>query len=171
MRELFSDLERQAFLQVTSADRFAGEAAVVAGRLIQIHPFRDGNGRTTRYFLDELARRAGHKLNLGVAPNQHVRDRWMSASEEFLRPYPNYTPMAQFLSDTIKGRVQSAEHRIVLSEAITKRAVAPGRNTRNIASAPGSNHGSAAKPRSPGSPGEGGSTRGRSIRRSKAAGL
>jgi cell filamentation protein len=120
MRELFSDLERQAFLQVTSVDRFAGEAAVVAGRLIQIHPFRDGNGRTTRYFLDELARRAGHKLNLGVAPNQHVRDRWMSASEEFLRPYPNYTPMAQFLSDTIKGRVQSAEHRIVLSEAITK---------------------------------------------------
>jgi cell filamentation protein len=93
MREVFSRLRGRAKLNGISPDRFAGEAAYVAGRLLQSHPFRDGNRRTTRYFIEHLALQAGHRLSLSVAPAEHVRARWMAASEEIFRLYPNYTPM------------------------------------------------------------------------------
>lgn len=44
--------------------RFAERAAEHVGELNAIHPFLDGNGRTLRSFLDILAERAGHDLDL-----------------------------------------------------------------------------------------------------------
>ena len=120
MEEVFSCLAAQANLKGTSPDQFAGEAAHVTGRLLQIHPFRDGNGRTTRYFLDRLATQAGHKLQLTIAPYEHVRARWMAASEALLSSYPNYTPMAQLLSDMVRGRVRAHEQRMPIGQAIAE---------------------------------------------------
>lgn len=46
--------------------------------LNEMHPFREGNGRSTRIFLTQLAREAGFELNL-----EHVdKDRWNLASHK-----------------------------------------------------------------------------------------
>ena len=44
---------------------FAAEAGVALGRINHIHPFREGNGRTQREYLDALARFAGFVLEWG----------------------------------------------------------------------------------------------------------
>ncbi len=47
-------------------EAFAMEAAAVLAELNAIHPFREGNGRVQRFFLEELAREAGHEMDFGV---------------------------------------------------------------------------------------------------------
>jgi cell filamentation protein len=47
------------------ADAFASRAAYYLGELNAIHPFRDGNGRTQREFIRQLATGVGHRINWG----------------------------------------------------------------------------------------------------------
>ncbi len=54
-------------------DAFAGAATETLSRLNTIHPFRDGNGRTQRAFVEQLAERAGHEIDFeGVTTERNV---------------------------------------------------------------------------------------------------
>lgn len=44
-------------------DDFAKSMAFVYGKLNDAHPFREGNGRSTRYFMERLAEKAGYELD------------------------------------------------------------------------------------------------------------
>ncbi len=64
------------FLADRSLEDFASEAARILGDVNYVHPFREGNGRTQLFYLEQLSRRAGHALDLaGVNP-----ERWIAAS-------------------------------------------------------------------------------------------
>lgn len=65
LHRIFESLAGDNFLQDLEANDFATRAASVLGTLNAIHPFREGNGRTQNAFLDLLASRAGHPLDLG----------------------------------------------------------------------------------------------------------
>ena len=56
----------EAAAGLKDAGRFAATAAGVLAELNFIHPFREGNGRTQRCFVDELARTAGHEFDWAV---------------------------------------------------------------------------------------------------------
>lgn len=47
-----------------SPERFAEEMATLHTRLDEAHPFREGNGRSTRVFLQQLAEEKGYKIDL-----------------------------------------------------------------------------------------------------------
>lgn len=66
------------FLKDLDADTFAREAGQIIGDVNHAHPFREGNGRTQLIYLEQLARQAGHPLNL----TRLDRDRWTEASRE-----------------------------------------------------------------------------------------
>lgn len=53
---------------------FAAKAAHHIGELNAIHAFRDGNGRTMRLHLRQLAARAGHDLDLARLPARPWND-------------------------------------------------------------------------------------------------
>ena len=61
--ELLDKLLRESYLANFDAERFSTRAAYYMGELNAIHPFRDGNGRTQREFVRQLARAASHTLN------------------------------------------------------------------------------------------------------------
>ncbi|WP_457363695.1 Fic/DOC family protein [Pseudomonas sp. TE3610] len=61
---------------------FSSEAGVVLGEINHIHPFREGNGRTQREFLDVLARRAGFILEWGGVSKLAMRDACISAQTD-----------------------------------------------------------------------------------------
>lgn len=63
--ELFWKLETSSFLTKLEEDddeNFIYELAYVMGELEAIHPFYDGNGRAIRFFITEIAERAGYAI-------------------------------------------------------------------------------------------------------------
>lgn len=57
---------------------FARHAAQLLADLNKLHPFREGNGRTQRLFIEALVRQAGHELYFDVVS----RERMVQASIE-----------------------------------------------------------------------------------------
>jgi fido (protein-threonine AMPylation protein) len=52
----------------------------LASEINAVHPFIDGNGRTTRLFLQDLALQAGHQLD--IARLQVNKGAWYEAMKE-----------------------------------------------------------------------------------------
>ena len=61
--ELFRQLRQEKYLQGLSVDQFADRAAYYMAEMNVLHPFREGNGRTQREFIRELAQHAGFTLD------------------------------------------------------------------------------------------------------------
>lgn len=71
-------LKKSNYLRGLARKEFAGKAADVLIELNAVHPFREGNGRTQRVFVDQLANMAGHELDFKVI----TRARMYEASAE-----------------------------------------------------------------------------------------
>ena len=59
----FSELASEGHLKELGVRAFVVRAGVYLGELNTLHPFREGNGRTQREFIRELAMEAGHTLD------------------------------------------------------------------------------------------------------------
>ena len=62
--------------------QFAGRAASVLAEANSIHPFREGNGRTQRIFLQELAESAGHSFEFRVVSRERMIQASIAAHED-----------------------------------------------------------------------------------------
>ncbi|MNN99451.1 Adenosine monophosphate-protein transferase VbhT [compost metagenome] len=50
-------------MQALDAEHFSHRAAYYLGEINVLHPFREGNGRTQREFIGQLARNAGYDID------------------------------------------------------------------------------------------------------------
>jgi cell filamentation protein len=64
-KKLFTQLEKDNFLQDLSPEEFAEKSAQLLAYLNAIHAFREGNGRTQLSFFLLLADQAGQSIDLG----------------------------------------------------------------------------------------------------------
>jgi cell filamentation protein len=69
-----AELAGEDHLRSLDASAFAGRAAFYFGELNSIHPFREGNGRTQREFVRELAAEVGHRINWGRVTREQMYD-------------------------------------------------------------------------------------------------
>lgn len=60
---VFADLAKENFFEGKDLELVAKRLAHYLSELNVLHPFRDGNGRTQRIFISQLAQRAGYVLN------------------------------------------------------------------------------------------------------------
>ncbi|ECP6216163.1 cell filamentation protein Fic, partial [Campylobacter jejuni] len=64
---IFDELAKNNYLKNSKdLNHFAKNLAKFMGEINALHPFREGNGRTQRIFLNELAKNAGYKLDLNL---------------------------------------------------------------------------------------------------------
>jgi len=70
----FAELAAEKHLRDLNADSFSSRAANYLGELNSIHLFREGNGRTQREFIRQLASEAGHGLNWGRVTQKQMYD-------------------------------------------------------------------------------------------------
>ena len=83
-----------------SADDFSARASEHLSELNAIHPFREGNGRTMRAFLEMIGEQAGHRVDLQrIAP-----DEWNSASHESFHK-GDCGLFRKVISDTLQERL------------------------------------------------------------------
>jgi cell filamentation protein len=74
LNRTFEDLAAEKHLKGLDADSFALRAAHYLGELNSIHPFREGNGRTQREFIRQLAAEAGHRINWSRVSREQMID-------------------------------------------------------------------------------------------------
>lgn len=55
MSSLFTELEREHWLEGLDLDSFIGRAAYYICEINAVHPFREGNGRAIRFYVDVLS--------------------------------------------------------------------------------------------------------------------
>lgn len=61
-KKLTDQLNREQNLRGLSADKFSQRAGHYMGELNVIHPFREGNGRSLREFVGQVAKQAGYEI-------------------------------------------------------------------------------------------------------------
>lgn len=76
MADVTRRLQKANFLKGLSRADFVGKAGEIMGDVNYVHPFREGNGRTQLYFLEQLAQQAGHPIDLRRLDPK----RWIAAS-------------------------------------------------------------------------------------------
>lgn len=59
---IFDDLKKDNYLKNLDIEQFSDKAAHYLGEINMLHPFREGNGRTQREFIREIALNAGYNL-------------------------------------------------------------------------------------------------------------
>lgn len=62
-RKLLEKLKNENYLRVLDKDKFAERAAYYLDELNVLHPFREGNGRTLRLFMTQLAIKNGFQIH------------------------------------------------------------------------------------------------------------
>lgn len=71
---LFKQLQKENHLKGLPADKFSERAAYYLGEINALHAFREGNGRTQREFIRELAANAGHELDFRHTTSDEMRE-------------------------------------------------------------------------------------------------
>ena len=80
-KEIFDKLAKADHFKGLSADQFAEKAGALLSDINHLHPFREGNGRTQREFLLQVARNAGHNLEWGKISDERI----IEASKDAMR--------------------------------------------------------------------------------------
>ena len=75
-------LHGDKYLAGLSRDVFAERAADLIAEINAIHPFREGNGRTQRVFVEQLAQQAGHELDFSVVTHERMVRASIAANEQ-----------------------------------------------------------------------------------------
>ena len=74
LQKLMKQLREENYLANLSKENLANRLAYYLSELNVLHPFREGNGRTAREFIRELALKNGYILNLSkVSPNDFLK--------------------------------------------------------------------------------------------------
>lgn len=87
-KAIFARLKKQNFLVGLNKERFISAIVDLYERTNELHPFREGNGRTQRVFLSQLARHAGYTLDFGRADPDDLMIATIQASggvDDFLK--------------------------------------------------------------------------------------
>ena len=65
-------LKRESYLQGLDKQKLAERLAYYIGEINAIHPFREGNGRSQRMFIELLALHNGYKLDFAKISNEEM---------------------------------------------------------------------------------------------------
>lgn len=83
---LFDNLKASDHLRGTTRQQFADRGAELLAAINTLHPFREGNGRTQKEFMRQLAAHAGHELDLSVISEERMISASIAAQRDDLNP-------------------------------------------------------------------------------------
>lgn len=123
LAKISTELKNERQLANLDKAAFSNRAAYYMGELNAIHPFRDGNGRTQRAFVQQLAARNDYSLDW----TRISREQMYAASEKSFREADN-KDLAQAIRSTLEPNKDQRFERDNKREQSSE----PGRFERNI---------------------------------------
>ncbi|EJF76716.1 hypothetical protein MCO_01555 [Bartonella sp. DB5-6] len=94
LQRLDQTLREKNNLQGLTREDFISETMEMFNSLNHIHPFREGNGRTQRFFFENLAKAAGHQLNFSLVTKERMMVASVAVTED-----GNLEPMKHLFED------------------------------------------------------------------------
>ncbi|WP_156851078.1 BID domain-containing T4SS effector [Bartonella refiksaydamii] len=110
LKQLGQKLTAKSNLQGLSRQEFALEAAEVFIALDHAHPFRKGNGRTQRMFMEKLGQAAGHPIDFSVITKERLTKASIAAMQN-----GNPQPMKDLFED-----ITHPQKALILKEFISQ---------------------------------------------------
>lgn len=98
--QLFAKLKEEDYLKDDPADEVPIRLAYYLGEINALHPFREGNGRAQRLFIEYLAGYAGYSLDFSdVTSTQMIEASAASFSCDFTKMNALFTKITKPLSE------------------------------------------------------------------------
>lgn len=91
--EIFTELQQEGYLKNLDMAQFAARAGYYLGKINMIHPFREGNGRTQRVLLDQLAELSGFGFEWSGVSGEQMAQACRAARQD----KPDYGPLQRLL--------------------------------------------------------------------------
>lgn len=82
--EIFKELKHENYLQLCEKENVADRLAYFLSEINALHPFREGNGRTQRLFIEILAERVGAVVDFSEVSAIEMIE---ASAEAFLKEY------------------------------------------------------------------------------------
>ncbi|WP_175868944.1 BID domain-containing T4SS effector [Bartonella gabonensis] len=124
LQQLDQKLAQKDNLQGLSRKEFNSKVVELFTTLNHIHPFRDGNGHTQRFFFEKLAQAAGHQLEFSLVTKERIMLASIAAAENGdLEPMqhlfedisnPEKTCLLQEFMDNMKDLGRKVNDRLVM---------------------------------------------------------
>lgn len=111
--DLFKKLKSEKTLANLPKEEFAERAAFYMAEINVLHPFREGNGRTTREFIRTLCLKNGYNLEWEKVDKQLV----FSAT---VKSIVDHKPLAEVINKCIKNDSPIPEYKKMFSKNINK---------------------------------------------------
>ena len=102
-KSLFDALQKENYFKDLSKDDFTKSAASFMNGLNMLHPFREGNGRTQRIYIEELANHAGYNLDLSKASKS------MTIQASILAGKGHLQGLEKIINENISGAIMTKE--------------------------------------------------------------
>jgi cell filamentation protein len=80
--QVANNIRTAGYLRGLPQEQFAERAADVMSEINAVHAFREGNGRTQRTFMRELAKQAGHDLDFSVISGERMIQASIAAMDD-----------------------------------------------------------------------------------------
>jgi len=93
--DYYEKLKAENFLIGLDKDTFCERLAFFMGELNALHPFREGNGRTSRLYFKQLAKNAGYKLKFSNVTAEELLNADISAFNR------EYEPLIEVLKKVV----------------------------------------------------------------------
>ncbi len=94
-KDIFKELEQEKYLTNLSFEKLAARLSYYYNDLNAIHPFREGNGRSLKLIITEIARRSGYHIRW---KNLSFQDNVAASIEGF---NANYTPFTKIFTNLL----------------------------------------------------------------------
>lgn len=91
--EIFQALHQEKLLLGLEQAEFAQRAAYYLGRINMVHPFREGNGRTQRILIDQLAELSGYAFKWTAISGEQMGQACRAARQD----KPDFTNLVRLL--------------------------------------------------------------------------
>ncbi|MDR1422595.1 MAG: Fic family protein [Coriobacteriales bacterium] len=103
--DIFTKLENEGFLYDTPADEIPKRLTYYLSEINVLHPFREGNGRAQRLFIEYLAQSAGHRVDFSdVSSSEMIEASVLS----FDKDYGKMTSLFQHILSPVTPQEQQA---------------------------------------------------------------
>lgn len=112
LSELFSNVRSKNYFKGLSEDEVVDGLSDTMCRLNMIHPFREGNGRTQRLFLSQMALYSDHDLDFSKVSENDMRNASFASARGNIKPMRclfKSSIVSNISSDISDARVQQTE--------------------------------------------------------------